>query len=456
MDFDIIVIGGGPGGYVAAIKAAQLGKRTALIEKDKIGGTCLNKGCIPTKALLKSIETMKDVKRALQFGVLGVKPESISLDMKAVQKRKEGIRSQLVEGVGKILEVNGVTVLMGDAAIVDSHTVLLGEKAYTADYFIIATGSSPKSLEIPIHPEMKVYTSSDILEITDIPESIAVIGGGVIGIELAYFLANAGSKVTVIEFLDRILPMVDEEITYYAADMMMDIGVDIHTGARVKEIKKDFVVFEKDEAEHKLMVSEVLMAVGRKPDIESIPCRQLGIRTEKGAILTDDTLKTTLDNVYAIGDVNGKAMLAHVASMEGIIAVKNICGQTCKMDYGKVPSAVYLQPEIACVGMTEEEAKNKYKDVKVGRFPLSANGKAKVDGEEKGMIKVITEGRYGEILGVHMYCIHATDMIAESTAAMKLECTREELSMVIHPHPTVSEALAEAFYAVNGRAIHNV
>ncbi len=456
MDFDIIVIGGGPGGYVAAIKAAQLGKRTALIEKDEIGGTCLNKGCIPTKALLKSVEAMNNVKGSEQFGVLGVEPSLISLDMKAVQNRKEGIRSQLVEGVEKILEVNGVTVLKGEAVIKDPDTVLIGEKSYTADYLIIATGSSPKTLSVPVHPAMKVYTSSDILEITEIPESIAVIGGGVIGIELAYFLANAGSKVAVIEFLDRILPMIDEEITYYAKDMIAGLGIDIHTASKVKEIKKDSVIFEKDGADHELRVSEVLMAVGREPDCKGISCEKIGIKTERGAILTDDTLKTSLDNVYAIGDVNGKAMLAHVASMEGIIAVKNICGQVCKMDYDKIPSAVYLRPEIASVGMTEEEAQKKYEQIKVGRFPLSANGKAKVEGEEKGLIKVITEARYGEILGVHMYCAHATDMIAEPTAAMKLECTAEELSMVIHPHPTVSEALAEAFYAVGGKAIHNV
>ncbi|HZK02222.1 MAG TPA: dihydrolipoyl dehydrogenase [Anaerovoracaceae bacterium] len=453
-DFDIIILGGGPGGYVAAIKAAQLGKRTALIEKKRIGGTCLNVGCIPTKTLLKSIEIMKGIKTAENFGVVGVQTESVGLDMEKVQTRKENIVDQLVEGVEGLLAKNGVTVIEGEAGVRDNFTISVNNKLITADNLIIATGSEVKTLPIPTNPAMKINTSDDILNCVNLPKSIAVIGGGVIGIELAYFLANAGSKVVVIEFLDRILPMVDEEITHYATEMLTQLGIKVYTSARVKEITDTSVIFEKDGSDENITVDQVLTAVGRKPSLGNIQWDELGIKTANGAIVTDDTLKTSLDNVYAIGDVNGKAMLAHVASMEGVVAVKNICGETCKIDYRKIPSAIYVQPEIASVGMTEEEATKKYGNVKVGKFPMFANGKAKVEGDESGLIKVIADQKYGEILGVHMYCPHATDMISEATTAMQLEGTTIEMASVIHPHPTVSEALMEAFDDVLGKAIH--
>lgn len=453
-DYDIAVIGGGPGGYVAAIKAAQMGKKTVIIEKEHFGGTCLNVGCIPTKALLRSAEALKEIKAGAEFGVTGIDVSEAALDLVKVQAKKKKVVNQLVSGVESLLKGNGVTIETGEGKLEDSHTVTVNGKKITAANMIIATGSEAKMLPVKISPEAKVLTSTQMLDIDKAPASMAVIGGGVIGIEFAYFLATIGVRVSVVEFLDRILPMVDEEITVQVTENLKELGVEIYTGAKVTEITADGVIFEKDGKHHQISAEQVLMAVGRGPSLKGIDTEVLGIKTERGAIVTDDTLKTSAEGIYAIGDVNGKAMLAHTASMEGIIAVKNICGEKAVMDYSKIPSAIYIQPEIASVGLTEKQAAEKYSQIKVGRFPLLANGKAKVAGEERGLVKVITEAEYGEIVGVHMYCIHATDMIAEAVVAMKLESTAEEVAMAIHPHPTVSEVMHEAMHAVSGRAIH--
>ncbi|MBN7773114.1 dihydrolipoyl dehydrogenase [Clostridium aminobutyricum] len=453
-DYEVLVIGGGPGGYVAAIKAAQMGKKTAIVEKAHFGGTCLNVGCIPTKALLRSAEALNEVKESATFGVTGVDIANAKLDLKRVQERKKQVITQLVGGVQGLLKGNGVTLINGEGNLIDKNTLEAAGKKYTADYIIIATGSDVKNLPITISPKRQVLTSKEMLELSETPKTMTIIGGGVIGIEFAYFLASIGTKVTVIEFLDRILPMVDEEITAQVAANLVKMGITIHTGAKVTEITDQSVRFEKAGEVQEVEAEKVLMAVGRAPRLDGIPCEALGIKTERGAIVTDECLKTSVSNIYAIGDVNGKAMLAHTASMEGIVAVENICGHKSAMDYGKIPSAIYVQPEIASVGLTEAEAKAKYGQVKVGKFPLLANGKAKVAGEERGLVKVILEPKYGEIVGVHMYCIHATDMISEAVVAMKLEGTAEEVANAIHPHPTVSEVMHEAMHAATGKAIH--
>ena len=308
-DYDIVVIGGGPGGYVAAIKAAQLGKRTAIIEEDSFGGVCLNRGCIPTKVLLRSAEALKEAKESERYGVKGVAADQLRLDMKVVQQRKSSVVSQLVGGVGGLLKANGVTIYNGTGEIRDEHNVIIGGKVISSEYIIIATGSSVKSLPVPSDARMNVMTSDEVLNLTELPESMAIIGGGVIGIEFAYFLASAGCKVTVIEFLDRILPMVDEEITEQVAALLKTMDVTIHTGARVTEITADSVLFEKQGALESVSAASVLMAVGRIPSLKGIDCQGLNIKTEKGAIVTDETLKTSVDSIYAIGDVNGKAML---------------------------------------------------------------------------------------------------------------------------------------------------
>jgi dihydrolipoamide dehydrogenase len=453
-DFDLIVIGGGPGGYVAAIKAAQLGLRTAIVEKDKFGGVCMNRGCIPTKALLRSVEALKEVKESANFGVIDLDVSNARLDMIKVQSRKNGVIKQLVGGINGLFKKNGVTVIEGEGSIKDKHTITVNDKAYSTAYIIIATGSSIKSLPIPIDAKMEVLTSNEILELESMPEDMTIIGGGVIGIEFAYFLANIGCKVTVIEFLDRILPMVDEEITNQVTAMLASMGVNVYTSAKVTEIKSSAVIFEKEGKQESVPTTKVLMAVGRGPELGGIDCEKLGIKTDRGAIVADLTLKTSVDNIYAVGDVNGKAMLAHTASAEGITAVENICGHHTEMHYDTIPSAIYIQPEVASVGLTEIEAKKKYGSVKVGKFPLLANGKAKVAGQENGLIKVIVEPKYNEIVGVHLFCLHATDMIAEAVVIMNLEASAEEIAMSVHPHPTISEIFHEAFHASIDKAIH--
>lgn len=453
-DYNVIVIGGGPGGYVAAIKSAQMGKKTAIIEKGSLGGTCLNIGCIPTKVLLRSAEVLKDVKESNAFGIIDADVNNAKLDMHKVQERKVKVVSQLVSGVNGLLNGNGVTIINGEAVLKDKNTVKVGEKIYSADNIIIATGSVSKNLPITIDSKMEVITSTEALSLNEIPKDITIIGGGVIGIEFAYLWANLGSKVTVIEFLDQILPMVDSEITEQVTEMLESMGVVIHTGSRVTEITENAVNFQKAGAPESIKTSKVLMAVGRQPNFSGINAETVGVKVNNGAITTDEYLRTSVNNIYAIGDVNGKSMLAHVASMEAICAVENICGKTKIMEYDKIPSAIYIQPEVASVGLTEKQAIEKYGNVKVGKFPMLANGKAKVAGEERGMVKVILEPRYNEIVGMHLFCLHATDMISEAVVAMNLEGTAEEIVSSIHPHPTISEVIHEAFHSAIGKAIH--
>jgi dihydrolipoamide dehydrogenase len=454
MDYDIIVIGGGIGGYVAAIKASQMGKSTCVIEENVIGGTCLNVGCIPTKALLKSVEVMNTIREGSFYGVTNLNLQGVALDLIEVQNRKNTIVDSLVYGVEGLLRKNNVTVLKEHAEFINPNTLQVGDQKISGANIIIASGSTPKSLSIEVDTRMPVYTSTEILSLTDLPNRIAIIGGGVIGIELAYYLSNIGVKVTIIEFLDRILPMVDEEITEMVSKQFTDIGIEIYTGAKVTSVDKDKVLFQKDGIVYEVQSDAVLMAVGRKPNIHSLNLDSAGVYTERGCIVSDEHLATNVKGIYAIGDVNGKSMLAHTASAEAIVAVENICGIPAKMDYDKIPSAIYIQPEIASIGLTEEQARIKYGDIKVGRFPLIANGKAKIEGDDRGIIKIVSESRYGEIVGVHLFCVHATEMIAELSVAIGLECTADELAKAVHPHPTVSESILEACHAAISKAIH--
>ena len=340
------------------------------------------------------------------------------------------------------------------ASFVNKNKVAVEDKVYTAENIIIAAGSNVKMLPINVSEKANILTSKEALNLDYTPTDIVIIGGGVIGIEFAYFLNSIGTRVTVVEFLDRILPMVDKEITDLLVKTLKKKGITLNTGAGVSEIKENSVLFNKDGNTVEIPASTVLMAVGRNANTEGLNLEAAGIKTVKGAIETNSRLETNVSNIYAIGDVNGKSMLAHTASMEGLITVENICGHNKEMDYSKIPSAIYIQPEIASVGLTEEQAAEKYKNIKVGKFPMFANGKAKVAGEEEGIIKVIVDADTDKILGVHMYCIHATDMISEAVAAMSLGATAKEMINIIHPHPTVSEAIHEAFHAAVDKAIH--
>lgn len=454
MSYDVVVLGGGPGGYVAAIKAAQMGKSACIIEKDAFGGTCLNVGCIPTKVLLKSVEVLNEVKHASDFGVKNIDAGSAELDMTQVQKRKNSVVHQLVSGVGGLMKKNKITVVKGEGSFVDKNTIQVGDQQIQGENIIIATGSSVKFLPIEIDPAMTVYTSTEILNLEKIPTEMAIIGGGVIGVELAYYLSNLGVKVKIIEFLDRILPMVDQEITDMVTKQFLQMGIEIHTSAKVTRVEKDAIQFEQAGKMLSLNCDAVLMAVGRQPNIAGLNLEAAGVKMERGAIVSDDQLATNVKGIYAVGDVNGKIMLAHTASMEAVIAVEHICGISSKMEYDKIPSAIYIKPEIASIGLTEEQARAKYGAIKVGKFPMIANGKAKIEGEERGVAKVITEAHYGEIVGAHLFCVHATDMIAEFSLALKMECTAEEIAGAVHPHPTISEVVHEACHAAVHKAIH--
>lgn len=455
--YDIAVIGAGPGGYETAIKAAQLGKKTCIVESTYFGGTCLNVGCIPTKTLIKTANVLDTVKHAADFAVEGVDPAALKVDMTKLQKRKQKVVSTLVGGVKGLLKDNKVDLVEGKARFVDSHTLAVGEKQITAENVIIATGSNMFMPPfIAVEGENHLLTSTEALDLDHVPTSIAVIGGGVIGVEFAFLLSKLGSKVTVLELMDHILPMVDPEVSALAQKRLEKGGVSFRLGAKVSKVANDTVFYEYNGAQEQVKADAVLMAVGRTPNTEGLNAEGIGLEFDRKAIKTDLHMRTNLPNVYAIGDVNGKAMLAHTASHEGMVAVADICGHSEEMNYDRIPSCIYLEPEIACIGLTEAQAREKYGDsLKIGRFNMLANGKSLVEGDTDGLFKVIVEGETGEILGVHLYGQHVTDMIGEISAAMTAEATAEELIGSIHPHPTVNEALGEAFMAAwNGKAIN--
>jgi len=458
MDFDITVIGGGPGGYVAAIKAAQEGKKVCIVENKHFGGVCLNEGCIPTKTLIKTVNVYDQIKNAEKYAIDGIDKANVKVSMAKLQKRKQAVISQLVNGVKGLLRGNKVTAVEGTASFVDKNTIKVNDKTITSDYFIVATGSNTfMPTFIPLEGNTNVITSKEALDINQVPKSIAIIGGGVIGIEFAYIFSMLGSKVYVLELMDRILPMVDEEVSVLAKKKLEKSGVVFYTGAKVKKVLDNKVYYELSSKEEAIETDVVLMAVGRIPNTEGLNAKGIGLKFDRKAIETDEHMATNIKNIYAIGDVNGKSMLAHTASHEGIIAVENICGKIEEtMNYDYIPSCIYLEPEIASIGLTEEKAKEKCKNVKVGKFPLAANGKALVEGETEGIIKVILDGEFNEILGVHIFGVHATDMISEISVAMKLESTAEELISSVHPHPTVSEIIPEAFMAAVHKAIHSM
>lgn len=457
-DYEVAVIGAGPGGYETAIKAAQLGKKTCIVEEKSFGGTCLNVGCIPTKVLIRTANLVSEIRAASEFAVDGIDPAAVSVDMKKLQQRKNGIVKTLTGGVQALLRGNHVAVEKGRAAFVDAHTLDLGDKTITAENMIVATGSKVFMPPfIAIEGESRVITSDEALELDSLPERMAVIGGGVIGVEFAYLFSKLGVKVTVLELMDQILPMVDPEISAMARKSLEKGGVTFRLGAKVKTIRDNHVHFELGGKEEETAADLVLMAVGRVPNTEGLNAEGIGLVFDRKAIQTNERLQTNIPNIYAVGDVNGKVMLAHTASHEGMTALTNLCGGYAEVDYDKIPSCIYITPEIASIGLTEEKAKERAGKIKVGRFPLAANGKSMIEGSTEGMAKVILDETTGEILGVHLFGSHVTEMIGEVSAAMAAELTAEEVIGSIHPHPTVNEAVGEAFMAAwLGRAINNV
>ncbi len=455
-DFEVIVIGAGPGGYETAIKAAQMGKQTAIVEEKHFGGVCLNEGCIPTKTLIYTADLYAQLQQAEQFAVLGVDKNELTVDMNRLQERKNRVVNTLVNGVKGLLKSNGVTVINGHAVFKDTHTIEAEGKPYTSENFIIATGSDTMMPPfIPLEGNTNVITSTEALNLDHIPKSIAVIGGGVIGIEFTHIFSQLGSKVTVLELLDHILPMVDEEVSEMVKKRMEKSGVIFYNGAKVQKVQDRSIFYEYEGEQKSIEAEVVLMSVGREAHTDGLGAENIGIAFDKKNIKTDRFMRTNVSNIYAIGDVNGKVMLAHTASHEGFVAVEDICGNAQPINYEKIPSCIYLKPEVACIGLTEKQARDRGFDVQIGKFPMAANGKSLVEGDTDGIVKVIIDQELGEILGVHIYGMHATEMISEIATAMNLEATAEEIIASIHPHPTVSEAVPEAFMAaLYGRAIN--
>lgn len=462
MNYDIIVVGSGPGGYVTAIRASQLGFKTAVIEKEHLGGICLNWGCIPTKALLKSAHVFHYLKHAEDFGLHKV--ENPGFDFSNVVKRSRGVAEKMSGGVQFLLKKNKVDVIMGTGKIkpgkkVDVITNDGTTTEYSANHIILATGA--RSRELPNLPQdgKKIIGYKQALSLPELPKSMIVVGSGAIGVEFADFYNAMGTKVTIVEFMPNIVPVEDEEVSKHLEKSLKKTGIEIMTNSSVESVDtsgngvKAFIKTSKGDIT--LEADILLSAVGISANIENIGLEEVGIKTDKGRILVNDWYETSVAGYYAIGDIIPTQALAHVASAEGITCVEKIKGlHTDKIDYGNIPGCTYCSPEIASVGFTEKQARDKGYEIKVGKFPLSASGKATANGNTDGFIKVIFDAKYGEWLGCHMIGDGVTDMIAEAVVARKLETTGHEIIKAVHPHPTVSETVMEAVAAAYGEVIH--
>ena len=460
--FDLIVVGGGPGGYVAAIRAAQLKMKVALVEREHLGGICLNWGCIPTKALLRSAEVLELMRHAASFGLACDQPR---FDAAAVVKRSRGVAQQLNRGVGHLLKKNKVTVLDGRARLAGKGRVAValsrgGEDALSAEHIILATGARARQLPGLEADGKLVWTYKEAMVPATMPKSLLVVGSGAIGIEFASFYRSMNADVTVVEVLPRVLPVEDEEISTFARKAFEKRGIKIRTGATVKALKKgaDSVTatIESGGTSEELTVERVIMAVGIVGNTEDIGLEGTGVKVERGHVVIDQWCRTGEPGVYAIGDVTGPPWLAHKASHEGVVCVERIAGVAGvhPLDVTKIPGCTYCTPQVASVGLSEQAAKEAGHEVKVGRFPFLGNGKAIALGEPEGLVKTVFDARTGELLGAHMIGAEVTELIQGYTIARTLEATEADLFHTVFPHPTLSEMLHEAALDAYGRVIH--
>ena len=458
--YDIIVLGSGPGGYVTAIRASQLGLKTAIVEKESLGGVCLNWGCIPTKALLKSAQVFNYLQHAEDYGL---KAASVDKDFDAVVKRSRGVAEGMSKGVQFLMKKNKIDVIEGFGKIAPGKklTVTSGDKSstYQAKNIIIATGA--RSRELPSLPQdgKKIIGYREAMTLKKQPKKLIVVGSGAIGIEFAHFYNAMGTEVTIVEYLDRIVPVEDAEVSKQLERSFKKSGITIMTNAEVTAVdtkgKGVVATVKTKKGEEQLQGDIVLSAVGIKTNIENIGLEDVGIAVDRDKILVDDFYQTNMPGYYAIGDVTKGPALAHVASAEGILCVEKIAGQqVTPLDYGNIPGCTYCQPEVASVGLTEAQALEQGYDIKVGKFPFSASGKAQAGGHADGFVKVIFDAKYGEWLGCHMIGAGVTDMIAEAVLGRKLETTGHEVLKAVHPHPTMSEAVMEAVADAYDEVIH--
>lgn len=459
--FDVIVLGSGPGGYVTAIRASQLGLKTAIIEKESLGGVCLNWGCIPTKALIKSAQVFEYLQHAADYGL---KAEGVDKDFDAVVKRSRNVAEGMSKGVQFLMKKNKIEVLNGFGTLLPGKKVLVkgehGEPAeYSAEHIIVATGA--RSRELPSLPQdgKKIIGYREAMTLKEQPKKMIVVGSGAIGMEFAYFYNSMGTEVTVVEYLPNVVPVEDEDISKQLERSFKKSGIKVMTSAEVTSVDTSGngvkATVKTSKGEEVLEADIVLSAVGIKTNIENIGLEAVGIATDRDKILVNDYYQTNIPGYYAIGDVTPGQALAHVASAEGILCVEKIAGMHVEpLDYGNIPGCTYCSPEIASVGLTEKQAREKGMDIKVGKFPFSASGKAKASGASDGFVKVIFDAKYGEWLGCHMIGAGVTDMIAEAVLARKLETTGHEVLKAVHPHPTMSEAVMEAVADAYDEVIH--
>jgi dihydrolipoamide dehydrogenase len=462
MKYDLIIIGSGPGGYVAAIRASQLGLKVAVVEKNELGGVCLNWGCIPTKSLLKSAQVLEYAKHASEYGV--TIEGKVSPDLAAMVKRSRAVADGMSKGVQFLFKKNKIELIQGTGKLAGNGMVeveLTGGKKekISASHIILATGARSRELPNLKQDGKKVIGYREAMTLEKQPETMIVVGSGAIGSEFANFYASIGTKVTLVEFMPTIVPIEDEEISRQLERSFKKSGMTILTSATVEKVdisgKRCNVSVKSKSGEENFETDIVLSAVGITPNIENIGIESVGIKTENGRVEVDEFYRTSVAGIYAIGDLVGGPALAHVASAEGIVCVENIAGKNpSPIDYKNIPGCTYTTPEIASVGLTEKAAREAGFEIKVGKFPYTASGKASAAGQKDGFVKLVFDAKYGELLGAHMIGANVTEMIAEMVVARKLETTGHELLKSIHPHPTMSEAIMEAAAAAYGEVIH--
>ncbi|WP_297737424.1 dihydrolipoyl dehydrogenase [uncultured Maricaulis sp.] len=460
--FDVIVIGGGPGGYVAAIRAAQLGMKTAVVERDNLGGICLNWGCIPTKALLRSAEVYHLMQNAADFGLSA---EKVGFDIKAVVQRSRKVSSRLTGGIGGLMKKHKITVIEGSAALekgTDAPTVVVGKDTYTAKHVILATGARARTIpQAGLEPDGdKIWTYREAMVPDSMPKSLLVIGSGAIGIEFASFYKTMGAEVTVVEMMDRVLPVEDEEISAFAAKSFKKQGLNLMVSAQVEKLEKTAKTVKVHVKNGKgkvemIEVEKVIMAVGIVANVEDMGLDKLGVKIERGHVVNDGFGRTNVKGLYAIGDVAGPPWLAHKASHEGVVCIEKIAGEDVHaFETGNIPGCTYCHPQVASVGLTEAKAKEAGHDVKVGLFPFVGNGKAIALGDDQGLVKTVFDAKTGELLGAHMVGPEVTEMIQGYVVGRQLETTEAELMHTVFPHPTLSEMMHESVLDAYGRALH--
>jgi dihydrolipoamide dehydrogenase len=458
LDYDVVVIGAGPGGYVAAIRAGQLGLKTAIVERDALGGVCLNWGCIPSKALLKNAEILSYIHRAEEFGLHF---DNFHADYSVAMDRSRKAVDRNVRGVAYLMRKNKVDHIAGTGRVAGNGLVEVapeGQKL-NAKNIILATGARPRSIpSLPVDQD-KVITSRESIILSDLPASVVIVGGGAIGVEFAYLYKMYGVEVTVVELLPRLVPNEDEEISRQLERSFSRHGINVMTGAGVAGLENGTsgltVKVDKDGVEHSISCDKVLVAIGVQPNSDGLGLEELSIGMQSGYIQIDDNMSTSVPGVYAIGDVTGKLALAHVASAQGVTAVERIAGmETQPLDYTLMPRATYCQPQVASFGLTEAQAREQGYDVRIGKFNVQANGKAVAMGETEGMVKLVVDSRHGELLGGHMIGPEVTELLGELSLTRLLEGTTLELGWAVHAHPTISEMLKEAALDAQGRALH--